>query len=195
MKRLFLFSVFLLSGFLAVNAQNVDVNRPQTSESVGLAPIQRGNWMVGGSIGSLGYNFSSETFNINIEPRASYFVSDGIAIGLTLGGGLATRKEADNIWNYKLAPHVRYFFPEGSSSTGRFFGEGEVGIGGSTATSDVAFLAGIKAGYAHFITRSVALEAALGYTYSKADISSSNSISGLGVSLGFQIYLPGQGNR
>lgn len=190
MKKLFLFSALVLGGIFTLSAQ--EVTRPQTSASVGRAPIQQGNWMVGGSLGSLGYNFSSETFSIAIEPRASYFISNGVAIGLTLGGSLSTRKESDNIWGYKLAPHVRYFFPEGASSTGRFFAEGEMGIGGSTATSDVSFLAGIKGGYAHFITESVALEAGLGYTYSKADVSTSNSVTGLNFSLGFQIYLPGQ---
>lgn len=195
MKRLFLFSVLFLSGFLVVNAQNVDVNRPQTSESVGIVPIQQGNWMVGGSLGSLGYSFEGESFNININPRAGYFISDGIAIGLGLNGGLATNPDSDNEWTYGVAPFVRYFFPEGSSATGRFFGEGEVGIAGSSLGSGVSFAAGVGLGYAHFVTRSVALEAAVGYNYTKASTANATAQNGLGVRLGFQIYLPGQGNR
>ncbi len=193
MKRLFLFSVFLLSGLLAVNAQDMQVERPQTSEAVGMEPIRQGNWMVGGSLGSIGYSFEGESFNININPRAGYFVSDGVAIGLSLRGGFQSYPgDTQNDWNYGIAPFVRYFFPEGSSSTGRFFGQADVGIAGARGGSDVDFAAGVGLGYAHFITRSVALEAILGYNYTKAGAANSTAQNGLGVNLGFQIYLPGQ---
>ena len=195
MKRLLLFSVILLGSFFAVKAQNVDVNKPQMSEDVGLDPIRKGNWMVGGSLGSMGYSFEGKSFNVNINPRAGYFVSDGIAIGLSLNGGFQSVKHEKDIWTYGVAPFVRYFFPEGSSSTGRFFGQGEVGIAGASRGSDVTFAAGVGLGYAHFITRSVALEAIVGYNYSKANNASANAQNGLGFNLGFQIYLPGQGNR
>src|SRR5690625_7587928 len=86
-------------------------------------------------------------------PQAGYFISDGVASGLTAGGGLQTVKDGDNIWNYKVAPFVRYYFPEGASSTGRFFGQGDVGISGASAGShsDTSFAFGINGGYAHFI--------------------------------------------
>lgn len=195
MKRLLLFSVILLGSLFAVKAQNVDVNKPQMSEDVGLDPIKKGNWMVGGSLGSLGYSFEGESFNININPRAGYFISDGVAVGLSLNGGFQSVKDSEDIWTYGVAPFVRYFFPEGSSSTGRFFGQGEVGIAGANNGSDVTFAAGVGLGYAHFITRSVALEAMVGYNYSKANNASANAQNGLGINLGFQIYLPGQGNK
>lgn len=191
MKRVFLFSaLFLLLGTAFVNAQ--DVNRPQTSANVGVTPIQRGNWIVGGSIGGIGYSFESEIFSINVNPRAGYFISDGVAIGIGLTGSLDAVSGADNVWGYGLAPFVRYYFPEGSSASGRFFAQGDLGIGGSSVGSDVALNVGANVGYAHFITQSVALEATLGYNYSKANISSSSGFSGLGVGVGFQIYLPGQ---
>src|SRR5690606_3894951 len=99
----------------------------------------------------------------------------------------------DNVWGYGIAPFVRYYFPGGASATGRFFGQGDIGIGGSSAGSDVSLNLGLNAGYAHFITQTVALEVMGGYNYSKANISaSSDKQSGLGVSLGFQIYLPGK---
>ncbi|MCL4641542.1 MULTISPECIES: hypothetical protein [Olivibacter] len=195
MKRVFLFSALVLGSFLGLKAQNVDVNKPQMSESVGMVPIQKGNWMVGGSLGSMGYSFEGESFNVNINPRAGYFVSDGIAIGLALNGGYGSVKDDEDNWTYGIAPFVRYFFPEGSSATGRFFGQGEVGIAGANKGSDVTFAAGVGLGYAHFITRSVALEAVVGYNYSKANNASAQAQNGLGFNLGFQIYLPGQGNR
>lgn len=193
MKRVTLFSVMLLAVVFAASAQQPDINRPQTSANVGMAPIQQGNWIVGGSLGSLGYSFEGESFNININPRAGYFVSDGLAIGLSLNGGLVTYPgDTDNLWTYGVAPFVRYYFPGGASATGRFFGQGEVGIAGSSGGSDVDLAFGLGAGYAHFITQSVALEAMVGYNYSKATVANATAQSGLGVSLGFQIYLPGQ---
>jgi len=195
MKRLILFSVLLLTGAFLTKAQNVDVNKPQLSEDVGLTPIRQGNWMVGGSLGSMGYSFEGESFNININPRAGYFVSDGIAVGLSLQGGFQSVKDYDDIWTYGVAPFVRYFFPEGSSATGRFFGQAEVGIAGASGGSDATLAAGVSVGYAHFITRSVALEAAVGYNYSKAATANATAQNGLGFNVGFQIYLPGQGNQ
>lgn len=190
MKRVFLFSALFLLVGLGVQAQ--DVNRPQTSANVGMTPIQQGNWMIGGSIGSLGYSFEGEAFNVNIEPSAAYFISDGVAIGARLIGGLTAASGRDNEWRYGIAPTVRYFFPEGASATGRFFAQGDVGIAGSSVGSDVSLLLGAGVGYAHFITNSVALEASLGYRYNKANISTAGSTSGLNVGVGFQIYLPGQ---
>lgn len=190
MKRVFLFSALFLAGVFAVNAQ--EVNRPQTSANVGIAPVQKGNWIVGGSLGSLGYSFEGKNFNISVNPRAGYFVSDGIAIGLGVTGSLAAVSGADNVWGYGVAPFVRYYFPEGSSASGRFFAQGDVGISGSSPGSGASLAAGANVGYAHFITNSVALEASLGYNYSKATVSGANGQSGLGVALGFQIYLPGQ---
>ena len=126
MKKLVITAALALGAFGITNAQQ-DINEPQLSENVGTSPIQQGNWIVGGSVGSLGYSFEGETFNINVMPSAGYFVSDGIAIGLTAGAGLQTVKgDGDNVWNYKVAPFVRYYFPEGASSTGRFFGQGDI---------------------------------------------------------------------
>lgn len=190
MKRLLLFSSALLLAVFTATAQ-IDT-KPQMSSEVGSKPIQQGNWMVGGSLGSLGYSFEGKSFNVNVNPRAGYFVSDGIAIGASLNGGLTTAKGRDNEWTYGVAPFVRYYFPEGSSSTGRFFGQGEIGIAGSSIGKDADLAFGLGLGYAHFITQSVALEAVVGYNYSKATTANASAQSGLGVSLGFQIYLPGQ---
>jgi len=190
MKNLLL-TLALSLGCLSYGSAQVNTV-PQHSADVGIAPIQQGNWMVGGSIGSLGYSFEAESFNIQVSPRAGYFVSDGVAIGAQANLGFTSVKGADNEWGYGIAPFVRYYFPGGASATGRFFGQGDVGIAGSSAGDDVSLNVGLNAGYSHFITQTVALEAMLGYNYSKANISSSSDrASGLGVSVGFQIFLPG----
>src|SRR5690606_13771305 len=100
--------------------------------------------------------------------------------------------DTDNLWTYGVAPFVRCYFPGGASATGRFFGQGEVGIAASSVRSDVDLALGLRAGYADFITQSVALEDMVVYNYSKATVATATAQSGLGVSLGFQIYLPGQ---
>ncbi len=192
MKRVFLFSLTLVIATVLVVQAQQDISRPQTSAKVGMSPIRQGNWMLGASLGSLGYGFESESFNLNVDPKVGYFVSDGVVIGLGARLGFATYPNADNYWAYDIKPFVRYFFPEGSSATGRFFGQVGAGIGGSQGGSGVSFAADLGLGYAHFITQSVALEAIVGYNYSKAGGGSATAQNGLGASLGFQIYLPGQ---
>lgn len=190
MKKLVMLSVIALGGLGFSYAQ--EVTTPQMAEEVGDSPVQQGNWIVGGSIGALGYGFESESFNLNVNPRAGYFIADGIAIGLGVNGGIVAGDHKPQ-WNYGVRPFVRYYFPEGASSIGRFFAQGDVGIDGQEAdgSSDSSFAFGVNGGYAHFISNTVALEATLGYNYSKANISGAEKQSGLGIALGFQIYLPG----
>lgn len=164
---------------------------PQTSSAVGTTPIQQGNWMVGGGIGSLGYDFDSEVFNIALEPGAGYFVSDGVALGLKLIANFQTIKDGDNPFSYGLLPFARYYFPEGASATNRFFAEAKAGIAGSRGGDDVNFGFGAGLGYAHFISQTVALEALAGYN-DLSGASASGTQGGLGLTVGFQIYLPGQ---
>ena len=188
MKKLFL---LLALGVFTTSAFGQEITTPQTSANVGSTPIKEGNWLVGGSIGSLGYSFEGENFNINLSPQAGYFISDGIAVGLTTGFGLQTVKGGDNIYHYKLMPFARYYFPEGASSTGRFFGQGEVGVTGakSGGVSDTSFGFGVNTGYAHFVSRNVALEGMVGYNYSKSNLANAQAQNGLGLAVGFQIYL------
>lgn len=196
MKHLLLLSTFLLSTYMAAFGQ---VASPPTSAPVAADAIRQGNWIVGGSLGSTGFNFSTETFNLTIEPSAGYFITERIALGAQAIVGLTAYDGGTN-FNYGLAPFLRYYFPEGASPTGRWFGEGKIGFAGSDYEGSVqdepiSLLVGIRGGYAHFIARNVAIEGSLGYTYSKADINSSSGTSGLGLSFGFQIYLEGRGNR
>ncbi len=191
MKNLFLAAALVLGGIVSVNAQNIE--KPKLSEKVGTTPIKTGNWMVGGAVGSLGYSFEGENFNINLMPKAGYFISDGVAIGLGAGVGFQTVKDGDNVWSYNVSPFVRYYFPEGSSETGRFFGQGEIGISGASATADnnnqTSFAFGINGGYSHFVSRNVALEVIAGYNYSKSNAANAAAQNGLGLAVGFQIFL------
>lgn len=190
--RKFTILAALLGGFIfTAEAQRVETT-PQTSANVGLEPIKQGNWMVGGSVGNIGYSFEGESFNINLQPRAGYFITDGIAIGAQANLGFTTVPEDDNEYTYGIAPFVRYYFPGGATASSRFFAQGDVGIAGSSAGSDVSLALGANVGYAHFITQTVALEATFGYNYSKANVNLGDKATGLGVGIGFQIYLPGR---
>lgn len=190
MKKVLLTTALLL-GILGYS--NAQVNTvPQSSANVGLTPIKAGNWMVGGSVGNIGYGFESNTFNIQVNPRAGYFIADGLALGAQATLGLKAVKDMDNEWNYGVAPFIRYYFPGGASASGRFFGQGDIGIAGSSAGDGASLALGANVGYAHFITQTVALEATLGYNYSKANVNLGDKATGLGVGVGFQIYLPGK---
>lgn len=191
MKKLALLLTIIGGVTFNASAQKIETI-PQTSADVGTAPIQKGNWMVGGSLANLGYSFEGKAFSINVQPRAGYFISDGIAIGAQTNLGFTAVKNHDNEWNYGIAPFVRYYLNKGSSASGRFFGQGDVGIAGSSVGKDVSLALGVNLGYAHFITRTVALEATAGYNYTKSNVNLGDKSSGLGIGLGFQIYLPGQ---
>lgn len=190
MKTLLLTTTFLVGIISMSDAQVSTV--PQSTANVGLTPIKAGNWMVGGSIGNIGYSFEGKAFNIQVNPRAGYFIANGLALGAQATLGLKAVKDEDNEWNYGIAPFIRYYFPGGASASGRFFTQGDIGVAGSSAGDGASLALGANIGYAHFITQTVALEATLGYNYSKANVNLGDKATGLGVGVGFQIYLPGK---
>jgi hypothetical protein len=192
MKKLFLLSGFLLMLTLQVAAQ--DISRPQTTAPVAYDAIQQGNWLIGAGIGSISHNFKSETFNINVIPRAGYFISDNAAIGAQAQLGLTLYDGGENFY-YGATPFIRYYFPEGAAPTHRWFGEAIAGIAGSSTKNSegdaiLSSVFGLSGGYAHFVASNVALEAMLSYTRTNADIAVGSGMSGLSLGLGLQIYLP-----
>src|SRR5690606_40296404 len=112
--------------------------------NVGLDPIKRGNWMVGGSLGNIGYSFEGKAFNIQLQPRAGYFINDGLAVGAQANLGLTAVKDLDNEWGYGIAPFVRYYFPGGATQSSRFFTQGDIGITGSSKGNDVDLVIGAR---------------------------------------------------
>lgn len=198
MKQPILLILAFFATSLIATAQT-DIPRPQVRAPVAGEAIQQGNWMLGASVGNLGYNFKSETFSFELMPRAGYFVSDNAVIGVQTQLGLIAWDNGEQFY-WGLTPFVRYFFPEGARASGRWFGEALAGVGGSSlenSDEDAIFssVLGLRAGYAHFVAQNVALEASLGFTRSNSDINIGTSSSGLSVGLGFNIYLPGRNNR
>src|SRR5687767_5383240 len=91
MKRtipLILFWLTLITGKLSAQ----DVSQPQNTSSTAFSSIQRGNWLVGADLGSIGQNFKSKTFNFSVQPRAGYFVSDNAVLGAQIQLGFNSVK-------------------------------------------------------------------------------------------------------
>jgi len=198
MKNLFLLFAGLIAFTFKVSAQ--DIGRPQTTAPVAYDAVQKGNWLVGAGIGSIGQNFKSKTFNLDVQPRAGYFISDNAALGLQAELGLSIYNGGET-FSYGAYPFIRYYFPEGAAPTHRWFGEGVVGFGGSSlkdndGDSFLSSVYGVRAGYAHFVASNVALEGNLSLIRSHANINvGENQGTGLSLGLALQIYLPGRGNR
>lgn len=200
MKRLFLLSSFFLATIFCAEAQVDDAadRLPQTSAPVAGEALQKGNWLVGGSVGSLGIDFGTGNFQMSIFPNVGYFLSDQAVLGAQTNLSLYSNEGGTDV-SYGFSPFIRYYLGAGARDTGRFFGE--LGLGGAgsavrgTADNAISFLLGLRAGYAHFVADNVALETTAGYTFSDAEISTPYNVSGLNITFGFQIYLPGRRNR
>lgn len=191
-------TVLFTVGASAQVTEEVLERGPQTTAPVAGEAVQQGNWLVGASLANIGHNFKSETFSLDINPRAGYFISDNAVIGAQAQLGLSVYSGGES-FRYGLTPFVRYYFPEGASPTHRWFGEAVVGFAGSSdedSEGDAVFsrVYGISAGYAHFVASNVALEGMLNLIRSNANVDLGGSSTGLGVSLGLQIYLPGRNN-
>lgn len=197
MKRLFLLVLFVSLSTVYATAQ-VDVERPQIKAPVASDALTQGNWLLGAGIGNIGFNFKSENFELGVEPKAGYFISDNVVLGAQAIFYLGVYDGGEE-FEYAVTPFARYYFPGSGRESGRFFGEALLGFGGSSTEDSeedavLSHVWGLKAGYAHFVGQNVALEGTLGYVRTNADFDTGHGITGLSVGLGFNIYLPGSGN-
>jgi hypothetical protein len=196
MKKLTTLFICIITISFGATAQ-VDLQRPQTTAPVANEAIAKGNWMIGADIANVGHNFKSETFTLDVNPRAGYFVSDNAVVGAQVQLGLQVY-DGGEAFRYGLTPFLRYYFPEGAAPTHRWFGEAVVGFAGSSeedSDGDAIFsrVYGVRGGYAHFVASNVALEGTLNLIRSSANIDTGNADTGLSLSLGLQIFLPGSG--
>lgn len=151
--------------------------------------------------GSVGYG-SDEDFNgdktneFNVSPKAGYFVTNNIAVGLSLGytnGKTEQDGEADTKTNeFNVGAFGRYYFTPASQFS--IFGELGVGYGtlkqeqGDAEAKYNGFNVGLAPGVSYFISKNFALEATvglLGYTSVKNDDTDAKADSfDLGLNLG-----------
>ena len=164
------------------------------------AQLEKGNVLVGTDVAHFDFNLGkSSGFDINIEPKAAWFINNNVAVGAFVQLGFAKSGEgAPTTTTYGVGPLARYYFNDPKMNLlkhGRWFAEGNVGIQGVNVSegggSTNGLGLGVGPGYAYFITPNVGLETLLKY----------NGVLGFGdeayqsllsLNFGFQIYLPGR---
>lgn len=185
MKKVYLSLVALLGISVAANAQ-----------------LEKGNVLVGGDIAnfSIGLEKGAVT-NINLLPKAAWFVNNNFAVGAYVNFGLITAKDQGSIVNYGIGPLARYYVNDPKVNIlnhGRFFVEGTAGIGGVSVSdgggNTNGLDLGIGPGYAYFITPNIGLETLLKLN-GNVGFGDQTTTSRLALNVGFQIYLPGKATR
>jgi hypothetical protein len=162
------------------------------------AQIQKGNVMMGANLSNISFGLDEPNiFRLNINPKAAWFVQDGLALGGDVNLGLSTLKGAGTNVNYGIGALGRYYGATGANevvNNSRFFGEVTVGIAGENpsegpSTNGLGFSFG--PGFTYFVTPSIGLEALLKYQ-GTAGFGDSAYAHSLNLGIGFQIYLPGR---
>ncbi|WP_129714476.1 outer membrane beta-barrel protein [Pedobacter sp. SYP-B3415] len=163
------------------------------------AQIQQGNVMVGTNLSNINFSLDKpNAFSLAINPKAAWFVDDGVAVGGDVKFGLeAPGKGLGTTINYGIGALGRYYGQVGANElikSSRFFGEATVGVAGRNlsgggSTNGLGFSFG--PGFTYFITRSIGLEALLKYE-GTVGFGSSAYAHDLNLGVGFQIYLPGR---
>ena len=168
--------------------------------SVANAQIQEGNWMVGRSMASANFGLNTGAgYNVQIMPKGAYFIKDNVAVGGYVNLGFMGAKGSETTYNYGAGALGRYYLAPGQQGVdnllkhGRWFLEGNLGIGGQSGTdggdSANGLDYGFGPGYSYFITPNIGLEGLVKYT-GNAGFGNRGTTSNIAFGLGFQIYLP-----
>ncbi|GAB2984424.1 hypothetical protein GCM10027049_22770 [Mucilaginibacter puniceus] len=162
------------------------------------AQIQKGNVLIGANLSDLYLGLdNSNAFRFNITPKAAWFIQDNVALGGYVNFGIQTAKNSSTTTQYGIGAFGRYYLEKDVEvlKHGRFFGEANFGFAGINVsngggnTNGIGF--GFGPGFAYFVTQNIGLEALLKYN-GTAGFGNTTVQSGLTLSLGFQIYLPGK---
>ncbi|RZA00040.1 MAG: hypothetical protein EOP47_15180 [Sphingobacteriaceae bacterium] len=179
---------FLLVTLLGVSALAFNAN----------AQIQKGNIFVGGNFANLSLGLDdSKVFSVDITPKAAWFIQDNIALGGYLNLGIETAKGSNTTTNYGVGALGRYYTGTDVEVLrhGRFFAEATAGIGGINVSNGGGntngFDFGVGPGFAYFITPNIGVETLLKYN-GTTGFGNAGYQSGLNLSFGLQIYLPGR---
>jgi hypothetical protein len=160
------------------------------------AQIQRGNVMVGGDIANLQFSLNEGgNFNMQVDPKAAWFIRDNVALGGYLNLGLSTAKRAGTSISYGVGVLGRNYISGNALEAvrhTRLFFEANVGIEGfnpSVGSNTNGLGLGIGPGLAYFITPNIGLEALVKYG-AIVGFGSAATSSNLNLAIGFQVYLP-----
>lgn len=180
----------ILSGIFAVVGLATTMN----------AQIQQGNWMVGSSL--VTSNFGLNTgggYNIALQPKGAYFIKDNVAVGGYVNLGISkVTNGSPTRFDYAVGGLGRYYLSPGEKGVdnllnhGRWFFEGNVGIGGSSvesgnSTTGLDF--GVGPGYSYFITPNIGVEGLVKYQ-GQSGFGNEGLNSNITFNVGFSIYLP-----
>ncbi|SHM04815.1 hypothetical protein SAMN05444266_106187 [Chitinophaga jiangningensis] len=164
------------------------------------AQIQKGNIMVGSDITDLGFLFqnNSTVFQFNLNPKVGWFIKDGLAVGGYVDFGLRTQKDNGSDVSYGIGAFARYYIEDKNvrklefSKRTRFFLEANAGLAGlnpANGASTNGLNLGLSPGLSYFITPNIGLDAMLNWDITVGG-GNSTTANRLGISLGFQIFLP-----
>lgn len=172
------------------------------STFVAKAQIQRGNVLVGTDLANLNLTLSNGgSFNVDLNPKAAWFIKDNTALGAYLRFSLATIKHAGTNTSYGVGALARQYM-NGNAVPAvrhtRLFLEGNLGIegtnlnptgGNKTSTNGLGL--GIGPGLAYFITPNIGLEGLVKYQ-GIVGFGTTATTSAVNLQFGFQVYLPGR---
>lgn len=164
------------------------------------AQIQKGSYMIGGEIAAANFGLNEGAgYNFQVTPQVGYFVQDNWAVGPYLNLGFAGAKDSPTIFTYGIGAFSRYYFSpkdmggETLLKHGRFFVEGNAGIGGTTISDGGASAngldLGVGPGYTYFITEDIGLDAAVKLN-GNLGFGNRGTTSNIGFRLGLNIFLP-----
>jgi hypothetical protein len=162
--------------------------------------IEKGNVLLG-STGSMSFSSNEERsyFDVHINPNLGYFVTNKIALIASIPLSFNTHKF--ETWQstsiaYGLAPSLRYYFLRKDKSA--LFASTGFGLvqykskqkssnpSNVTKKTSINTSTHISVGYVYFLSKSIGLEAELGYYRNKRE--DFKAVSNMQLNLGFQIY-------
>ena len=162
------------------------------------AQIQRGNVLIGADLANISFLLNSpNNFDLNISPKAAWFIQDNVALGGYLNFGVQTASGSNSSYTYGIGALGRFYEATNTPliNHSRIFFEGSAGFGGrnvSNGGSNTNGLnLGIGPGFAYFVTSSIGLEALLKYN-GVIGFGGKTYQNNLSLNFGFQVYLPGQ---
>ena len=170
--------------------------------TIGYSQTQKGNVFIGADLANFDVDFQDDNtlFNLDLTPKAAWFIADNTALGAEVLFGLNTQKGSTSI-SYGVGALARKY--KGAAATNltrttKWFLEANVGIYGTnltgtniTKTSTNGLGIGVGPGLAYFVSPTIALEALAKYNLT-VGFGSSTTTNSLGLAIGFQIYLPGK---
>jgi len=182
MKKLLIAGVFSLFAYMA-NAQ-----------------LQRGNIMIGGELAAANFGLNEGSgYNFQVTPQAAFFVRDNFAVGPYINLGFAGAKDSPTTFQYGVGVLSRYYLSPGKQGIdsllkhGRFFLEGNAGIGGTTISeggpSANGLDLGVGPGYTYFISENIGLDASLKIN-GNLGFGNRGTTSTVDFRLGLNIFLP-----